>query len=188
MANLEQGHKGHDRDTEIARGVIDSPEYGRRLSKLGEASKVQQKIIDESRKALYHRSGTRYEDLVFIDSVTGKVSRVTDYEVEHQVLPTKSMRRMANKADDYTIVAIHNHPQSTIPSRADIESMVAHKYKYGLVVGHDGTIFKYSIMGEFIPSWYIAAIRRLEQSGYSEEGMAVFIAESKETGILVEVL
>ena len=46
------------------------------------------------------------------------------------------------------LIAIHNHPDSFAPSFADIATAYKRKYKYGVVVAHNGTIFKYSIIDE----------------------------------------
>ncbi len=188
MGSGESSHKGMDCNTEIAKSVIKSPEYGRRISTLGENSKVQQKIIDESRKALYHRNGTSYEDLIFINAINGEMRKNTTYDKEREVMPTKSMKRMIGAAVAYTIISIHNHPSSTVPSLADINSMIKHKYRYGLVVGHDGTIFKYSVMGEYNSIWYNAAFRELDRNGYSQENIQTFINRALEAGIRLEVL
>lgn len=188
MNSNETSHKGLDRSTEIARSIIKSPDYGRRLSALGEIPKVQQKIIDESRKALYHRNGTSFEDLIFIHSVTGETRKNTAYDKEREVMPTKSMRRMVEKAAEYMVIGIHNHPGNTAPSPQDIKAMVDKKYKYGLVVGHNGSIFKYSEVGDLNLPAYAAALDRLNRKGYNKGNIESFIAEAMLAGILVEVI
>lgn len=50
--------------------------------------------------------------------------------------------------DDYTIISVHNHPDSFVPSLDDIVSAWKGKYKYGLAVCHVNTIYKYSIIGD----------------------------------------
>lgn len=46
------------------------------------------------------------------------------------------------------IIAIHNHPKSGVPSFSDLSN--AKRYKYGLVVCHNGLIFKYETQPEKI--------------------------------------
>ena len=188
MNSNEISHKGINRSTEIARSIIKSPDYGRRLSVLGEIPEVQQKIIDESKKALYHRNGTSFEDLIFIHSSTGEMKKNTTYEKAYEVMPTKSMKRMVTMANEYMVIVIHNHPTSSVPSPADIKAMITHKYKYGLVIGHNGVIYKYSSIDDFNEIWYEFALRKLDRNGYSKEDFAVFIEEAKEAGVLVEVI
>lgn len=188
MVSNENSHKGHDRGLEIARSAITSPEYGRRLSKLSESSNVQKKIIEESRKTLEHRNGTDYEDLIFIDAVTGLVRKNNSYNKSREVLPTKSMMKMIGEAEEYSVIAIHNHPSSTVPSLQDVLSLVKKKYRYGLVMCHNGAIFKYSVVGEFIDTRYITAFKKLDRSNYTDNDIDIFIAEAREAGISLEVL
>ena len=188
MSSNEGSHKGHDRSLEIARSVIDSQDHGRRLSALREKSDIQKKIIEECRQALHHRDGTGFEDLIYINTMTGEVRRQTGYEREREVKPTEPMRRLLEKAEEHTVIAIHNHPGSTVPSPADIRSMVAHKYKYGLVIGHDGSLFRYSSVDGYDPVQYYYAWAHLDKNGYSTETFQVFIAEALLAGIALEVL
>jgi proteasome lid subunit RPN8/RPN11 len=98
---------------------------------------------------LNHRNGTKFEDLTFIDTVTGKHLTRDDYDVENEVIPSRRMRSMVTNNDPYTVIAVHNHPGSSVPSIADIESAYRHKYKYGVVACHNGTVMKYEVLGEY---------------------------------------
>ena len=186
--NNERSHRGLDRSTEIARNIIISPDYGRRLSTLKESPKIQKKIIDEARRALFHRNGSRYEDLIFIHSATGEIKRSIDHQVENEGFPTASMIKMATRSADHTIISIHNHPNSSVPSPMDIASQVSHRYKYGLVVGHDGSIYKYFSANGYNPLWYGSAIRKLDETGYTQDNLLIFVREALEASVYVEVL
>lgn len=97
-----------------------------------------------------HRSGTKYENFIFINSKTGKIRKSTNFEKVNTATPAKGMRKMVNGADDNTIITIHNHPGSAVPSWDDILVAKQRKYKYGLIACHDETIFKYRITGNII--------------------------------------
>lgn len=56
---------------------------------------------------------------------------------------------MIRDADPFTIIGIHNHPNSTVPSIDDIEQVWLRKQKYGIVVCHNGNVFKYRVLGKF---------------------------------------
>ncbi len=43
-----------------------------------------------------------------------------DYNVARQVNASKAMKKMVKDAEEYTIIAIHNHPGSSVPSLSDI--------------------------------------------------------------------
>lgn len=183
----EDSHKGQpNKNTRIARKTIESPDYGRRLSRLQESKKVINVAKTEARKMLDHRNGTLFEDLTYIDSVTGEFITRNDYNKEREVWPNKKMKTMLENADNRTIIAIHNHPESTFPSLADIRS--AKKYKYGIIACHDGTLIKYTSNDKINGPAYVSAVANLEKTGYNKKGIDNFISEAKKAGIIIEVL
>ena len=117
---------------------------------------------------LRHRSGTLYEDLTFIDSKTGESKSRTDFNVSRAVAPSKTMKRMIEKADDYTIISVHNHPHSSVPSINDLYCAKDRRYKYGIVACHDGTVYKYSVRGEINDPMVNNGLDLLEKTRYIE--------------------
>lgn len=135
-----------------AESVIDakqiaSAEYQRKFDSLGESKKVTRSIRAKAKEILRHRSGTKYEDLTYIDTKTGKSYINKSYDKENTCRPSRSMTKALRDADDYSIIGLHNHPGSSVPSIDDICVAVKRKYKYGVVVCHNGIIFKYTING-----------------------------------------
>ncbi len=133
----------------VDKQIIDSSNYRKMFDKLGENSKTTRSIFQQAKAILNHRSGSDFEDLSFIDSITGKFLTRTDYSVERQCIPSKQMMDMVKKAKPNTIIAIHNHPNSSVPSLDDINSAWKKKYKYGIIACHNGSIYKYQILGEY---------------------------------------
>lgn len=133
----------------VNKQIISSSDYRKTLDKLGEKPKITRSIFQQVKAILTHRSGGNFEDLSFIDSITGKYITRTDYSVERQCIPSKRMIRMVRKAKPNTIIAIHNHPNSSVPSLDDIISAYKKKYKYGIVACHNGNVYKYRVLGEF---------------------------------------
>lgn len=133
----------------VDKQIIDSSNYRKMFYKLGENSKTTRSIFQQAKAILTHRSGSDFEDLSFIDSITGKFLTRTDYSVERQCIPSKSMISMVKKAKPNTIIAIHNHPNSSVPSLDDINSAWKKKYKYGIIACHNGNLYKYKILGEY---------------------------------------
>lgn len=144
----EESKKGVIADTKMNRPRIEASEYRRRIDQLGETPEISRIIHKEMKEAVNHRSGTKYEDLIFIHSKTGETLRANEFEEIATAKPTKAMLKMLNRTKAGEIIAIHNHPNSSVPSLGDI--MVAHQrgYKYGVIACHNGNIFKYSIIGE----------------------------------------
>lgn len=139
--------------TIVNNSMLYSPEYRNLFDKLGESTKITRKIFQNSRKALLHRTGTEFEDLIFINSDTGEVYSRTDYNVKRQVMPSKKMKQMV-LASPNIVISIHNHPGSAVPSLSDINSCRDRKYKYGIIACHNGNLFKYTILDSSYPESY----------------------------------
>ena len=138
----------------------------------------------QAKKMLKHRNGTLFEDLAYIDSSTGEVLTQENYNKKQKVSPTRSMNKMLKNADDNTIIGIHNHPTSSVPSYADLATADIRKYKYGIVACHDGTIYKYAITGELNQPMAEAALDMMARSGYSKDIAKYFT----DAGVEMEVL
>ena len=132
---------------------INSTRYRRQFDFLDEATDITRQMYHETKNILNHRTGTLYEDLTFIDSKTGKLITQTNYNVEREVMPSKRMKKMVETSEPYSIIAIHNHPTSSVPSMSDINSAWKKKYKYGVIICHNGNLYKYKINGEYDPDY-----------------------------------
>lgn len=138
-----------NRSTVVDKQIIDSPNYRKTINKLGENQKVSRSIFQRIKEMLSHRSGGNFEDLSFIDSKTGKHITRTDYNVDSKCIPSKRMMDMVLSAKPNTIIAVHNHPSSTVPSLSDINTALNKRYKYGVITCHNGDIYKYTVLGEY---------------------------------------
>lgn len=97
-------------------------------------------------EVLKHREGTEYEDLYLIDARTGKiVARNISSTELLKVAKTEEMSHILKVDEKKDYVLIHNHPYSSPPSTADFNSLFKNpKIKYGVVIGHNGTVYKYT--------------------------------------------
>lgn len=136
------------KDTVIS-PMVKTAEYRRKFDEIGEEKEVTRKMWSAATNMLSHRSGTKYEDMAFIDSKTGKALFQTGYNAESAVEPTKAMKKMVTSSEPFTIISIHNHPGSSVPSIQDIITAHDRQYKFGLVACHNGTVFKYSVANDF---------------------------------------
>lgn len=50
---------------------------------------------------------------------------------------------------------MHNHPTNIPPDGSDFNVAAIRKYKFGIVVTHDGHIYKYYIDKEYFPSFLL---------------------------------
>lgn len=167
----------------IDRKYIASAEYGNKFDGLGETKTVTRRVRAQARKMLRHRSGTWYEDLAFVDTKSNTVMVRDDFDAKKRVNPSRKMNKMLKDADDYTIIGIHNHPGSNVPSFDDFMAAQKRKYKYGLVACHNGTIYKYSIIGDLNQPIAENALDLLSENGYSTDIRRIF----NDAGIELEV-
>ena len=157
------------KDTIINKTMISSAKYRKKFSDITDDAKISRVLWKSALDMLKHRSGTKYEDLAFIDSKTGKIVTNESCDKESAVSPNKNMTSMLNKAEPYTIIAIHNHPGSSTPSFSDVMACIERKYKYGLIACHDGRIYKYYVNEEnFNIPMAVAALDRVLKKGYTE--------------------
>lgn len=172
-------------DTIINKKVIESPEYRRRFNQVSGNAQVNRKAWQFAKEMLEHRSGTRYEDLAFIDSDTGKGLINKNYDNERMANPSKAMMKMLNESADGTVIAMHNHPGSSIPSIPDLKACIQRKYMKGIIVCHDGKIYVYSVNAKkYNDPMAISALDRLEKSGYTENVKK----RLEDAGVTLEVL
>ena len=171
--------------TIINKDVIKSPKYRRRFNNVSDDDRVNRAAWQSAKEMLEHRSGTRYEDIAFIDYSTGKTKINKGYHKENTAKPNKPMMEMLENSSPNTIIAIHNHPGSSVPSLADLVVCANRGYMFGLVACHDGKIYKYSVdKDQFNHVNARFALDRMETQGYDEDIEKML----KQAGVHLEVL
>lgn len=173
-----------------------SEAFVNKIKSFGESEEITHTIKNGISAMMKHRGGTKYEDMIFIDSKTNEHHFQRKYNVESEVMPTIEMQKMVKNSEPYTVIAIHNHPQSHCPSLSDLKTNYTMKYKYGVAVGHNGIVYKYSVRKK-IPSrlenFIDVKLARLDNSVASqlyEKKKEVYniLNELKDYGIELEVL
>lgn len=190
LPESEQSHKGIDRTLQISRKYIQSRIFDDRFKKLGEDREITKIISAKAKQILNHRSGTEFEDLVFIDSKTGDTLSRHDFDVPRKVHPSKRMMKFLKNSEPRTIIAIHNHPGGSIPSFSDFMVAKDRKYKYGIVVGHDGSIFKYSVKEDSVLDKvvYNSFVAKISTTSYTIDELEKLSQEFERVGVSLEVL
>ena len=180
----ESKRKYKYKDTVINTAEISSAGYRRKFTNITGENKISRSLWENTLDMLDHRSGTKYEDLAFVNSKTGDAKINKNYDKENTASPSDSMKKMLRDAEPHSIIAIHNHPGSSAPSYSDIMACKDRKYKYGLVVCHDGRIYKYSVDQERLNiPMAISALDRVLKKGYTE----ITSKECAAAGIKIEV-
>ena len=134
---------------------------------------------------LQHRSGTKYEDLAFIDAESGKSIINKSFNKENHAKPNKPMKKMLDDAVPHSIIGVHNHPSSSVPSISDIVVCMNRKYKYGIIACHDGKIYKYSVNEEkFNQTNADIGLVIMEKKGYNDRTKNILL----DAGVELELL
>lgn len=181
----ESKPKYTNKETIIDSNIINSTNYRRRIDNISDNTEVNRTIWNRAKEMLSHRSGTKFEDLAFVDSITGKSLINKGYDQENRAKPSKKMQKMLRKAEPYTIIGVHNHPGSSVPSLADIRACMERKYKCGVVVCHNGAIYVYSVNSDTINEPICAsALAILAKTGYNDAVKSMF----KDSGVEMRVL
>lgn len=142
----------------IVKVNTESKTYRKRARKAfsGELSDDQLIAI---RRMLDHRSGTVYEDLYAFNMTTGDViGSNTNSRIPYATEATPKMKRGIAEAVDASndVVLCHNHPGSSIPSFADIDSVIKTHSAYGVVACHDGSFYTFRVVGSPAPGYTLS--------------------------------
>lgn len=114
--------------------------------------------VDDARRMLRHRSGTAYEDLYAYDMVTGaRIGSIVTSKAEREVRISGKMRRRIEDAvaSGGKVAMMHNHPGSSMPSAADFAILRASGASFGVIACHDGTLYRYEIVGDPIAGYTV---------------------------------
>lgn len=162
-------------DFGVNRKLINSKAYHDKFEQLPYSKNVTESLYSEAVKMLDHRNNTPYEDLVGIDGRNGKIIvKHTSTDREFKSGMTNSQSAFLDKYAG-TKIMMHNHPYSTRPSSTDFITVEERGLQSALVVGHDGTIYNYSVDQELdfknkFNTWY---------NKYKKQGFPEDIAYSK---------
>ena len=176
-------------DTLTDTNKIKSSGYRETLRNIDEDPEIVRTIRKEIESITDHRSGTEFEDLVFIDSKTGKVLSNKAERTRLGCRPDGKMRQMLETAEEYSIITLHNHPHSSPPSYSDIKMAIERKYKYGIIAGHNGTLYKYTIEKECNEIAVHPAIDKAINAFYNNQAsrMNEAFEELKENGVNIKI-
>lgn len=170
---------------------VRSDEFLNKLEKHPKASHLSDSIARVSRQMLQHRNGTPYEDYYLLDAETGRVVALSNKARKRKgVIYNEQVRKAFKESPEQSFVSIHNHPSGYPPSLSDLASLQQRSknntVKYGLTIGHDGSVYWYSRPNKRIPrsayEQYVNRIDKFKKLGYNES-----VAQEKTLELLSEV-
>lgn len=170
---------------------IRSDEFLDKLKRNPMTSHLSDSIARVSRQILQHRKGTPYEDYYLLDAVTGKVVALSNKARKRKgVVYNDQVRKAFKESPEQSLVSIHNHPSGYPPSLSDLASLQQRSknntIKYGLTIGHDGSVYWYSRPNKRIPrssqEKHVNQIDKFKKLGYNES-----VAQEKTLEMFSEV-
>ena len=170
---------------------VRSDEFLNKLEKHPKTSHISDSIARVSRQMLQHRNGTPYEDYYLIDAETGRIVALSNKARKIKgVVYNDQVRKAFKESPEQSLVSIHNHPSGYPPSLSDFASLQQRSknntVKYGLTIGHDGSVYWYSRPNKRIPrsaqEKYVNQIDKFKKLGYNES-----VAQEKTLEMFSEV-
>lgn len=145
---------------------INSDEFRKKFNKITNNTAVNNSLRSYAMAMLTHRNSTDGEDLYIIDSdgklLLRKISGKNELGVALSAEESKLLRTQAG------IIGIHNHPTNILPTGSDFAAAGYRKYRFGMVVTHDGRVFKYGVGNKpFLPTVLDARIDKYTNSPYN---------------------
>ncbi|MCI8978978.1 MAG: hypothetical protein HFI99_18720, partial [Lachnospiraceae bacterium] len=156
---------GRNKDTAINHTYINSGSYRRKFDFISNSPDLNRLIFQLSKKMLEHRSGTKFEDMYWIDAAHRRViAKETESCSEEQIVYSNSIRSKISKYEN--LITLHSHPNSYPPSINDLNSNFINHYGLGIVACHDGKIFKYASNQEIREDYYKMVVEKYLKKGY----------------------
>ena len=156
---------------------VRSDEFLNKLKKHPKTSHLSDSIARVSRQMLQHRNGTPYEDYYLLDAESGRVVALSNKARKRKgVVYNEQVRKAFKESPEQSFVSIHNHPSGYPPSLSDLASLQQRSknntVKYGLTIGHDGSVYWYSKPNKRIhkkaDQEYENLIEKMIKLGYTE--------------------
>lgn len=158
---------------EVDLEYIKSPEYKAKFDQITDKPEVNEGIYQRAKAMLTHRNGTDKEDMYLLDKDSGKVvgsqtGGKTDYEVAYNASLSDAVRNN----EPYSLISIHNHSTNLPPTGSDFTSNGLHRYLFGVVACHDGTVYTYKAGTRiFTTGLFDGRVEKYKNQPYNMSGM-----------------
>ena len=152
---------------------IKSKEYKKKFSRISDNAKLNSQIYKYAKAMLINRNGTDHEDSYILDLNGNVVNRTLSKKDEllQVSLSSDALKHIHNDFKAGSLIGVHNHPTNIGPSGSDYATANKRKYKFGIIVAHNGDIYKYSANKPIYRGLVDKTIASLRESryNYSEE-------------------
>lgn len=168
MISKEEQRYGRNKETVVNHTYIQSGRYRKKFDGITEDKKINRILYQKAREMLLHRSGTMLEDMYWIDMESSEiVASVLDSKDEQRIIYPDYVKKIVKQSEN--LITMHTHPLSMPPSIADFNSVFKNHYRFGIIICHDGRIYKYYArerLEEDLQKLYMAIYIK---KGYNEE-------------------
>ena len=156
---------------------VRSDKFVDKLKNHPKTSHISEPIARVSRQMLQHRNGTPFEDYYLLNADTGRVIALSNKARKRKgVVYNEQVRKAFKESPEQSLVSMHNHPSGYPPSLSDFVSLQQRSknntVKYGLTIGHDGSVYWYSKPNKRIHKKanqeYENLIEKMIKLGYTE--------------------
>ena len=156
---------------------VRSDKFVDKLKNHPKTSHISEPIARVSRQMLQHRNGTPFEDYYLLNAETGRVVALSNKARKRKgVVYNDQVRNAFKENPEQSLVSMHNHPSGYPPSLSDFVSLQQRSknntVKYGLTIGHDGSVYWYSKPNKRIHKKanqeYENLIEKMIKLGYTE--------------------
>lgn len=125
--------------------LVNTKKYHDKFEGLGKNKAASEAIYKEAMEILESRNNTLYEEIVAIDARTGKrlVKNTSAVNMwEHSCgFSTAEEEKLNSWKIPFEV--LHNHPNSSYPSRDDIKKLFDREWQSGSTIScHDGTVYR----------------------------------------------
>lgn len=125
--------------------LVNTKKYHDKFEGLGKNKVVSESIYKEAMEILEARNNTFYEEIVAIDARTGKrlVKNTSAVNNKYHSCGFSANENEFLNGRKAPFEVLHNHPNSSYPSRDDIKYLFDREWQSGsTIVCHDGTVYR----------------------------------------------
>lgn len=124
---------------------INSEAYADKFKKISNDNELNKLIYNKSIELLRNNNNSDTEGLCVITVPNKQV--LLNVKGEKDAIGVELSKKQSSilRKCNMEIIGIHNHPTNLLPNGSDFTAAGYRRYKYGIVVTHDGRIYKYSV-------------------------------------------